>query len=81
MKSKSLNDMTPEEASLHMTTGRLTVGTITQIVDRQFVTSWVARSRGYILSMDDNWKHKSKDAAREYGRRCIEKWKQPKETP
>lgn len=68
---KDIKTMTPDEQARYMSSGRLTTGTITQIENGQFVTYWVARTRGYVVSMDDNWKHKTKEAAREYGRKCL----------
>lgn len=68
---KDIKTMTPDEQACYMSSGRLTTGTITQIENGQFVTYWVARTRGYVVSMDDNWKHETKEAAREYGRKCL----------
>ena len=75
--NKSFDAMTFEEKRTHMTTGRLTVGQITQIENGEFVRYYVARSRGFVLSIDDQWKFKTPEAALSYGKKCISKWKHP----
>lgn len=76
MTHQNFDGMTTREKAAHMTTGKLTIGTITQIEDGEFVQYYVARSRGLVLSIDDDWKFKTPEEARAYGRRCLELWRQ-----
>lgn len=74
--TKSFNEMTMLERANFLTTGKLTIGTIHQFIDGKFVTFYVARCRGFILSMNDSWKFDSPKEARAYGEQCLDTWKQ-----
>jgi ribosomal protein S1 len=50
MKKVNLDEMTKDERAQYFATGRVTVGTITQITDKSLVTNFVGKLRGRIVS-------------------------------
>lgn len=68
--------MTRDERFVHMATAnRVTVGTITQLVDGKLKTSFVAKVRGVIVSDNGEWKFETPEEAQKFGRGLLEHWK------
>ncbi len=69
--------MTKDEQFEYMATAnRVTIGTVSQILNRNFVTSYVAKVRGIIVSNDGKFKFDTVDAARIFGWSILLGWKE-----
>jgi hypothetical protein len=66
MRKLNLDEMTKEERAQYFATGKVTIGTITQLLDKSLSTSFVGKLRGRIVSdpKSDVYKWDNKDDAR-----------------
>jgi hypothetical protein len=65
---------TAEKAAHYATAPRVTAARITQIQDGRFVSSWVGKLRGMVVSdINDNYKHPTREAALECARNFRER--------
>ena len=69
---KKIEDMTRRQRAEYLLSGKLKVDRITQYLDGQFISYYVARCRGFVLSIDDFWKFNTPEAARAYGEKCFD---------
>jgi len=59
----------------YFATGRVTVGTITQVFDHYLKKSYVAKIRGIIVGNEGEYKHETPEAARKYGQEVLDQWR------
>lgn len=72
--------MTHDERAEYMSTAnRVTTGTITQIVDKDFVTSHVAKVHGIVVSDGGKFKFATADEARVFGWSILLGWKKKRQ--
>jgi len=55
---------------------RVTIGTITQVFEKDLKRFYVAKIRGIIVSDGENYRHTTKKAARAFGQKILEGWKE-----
>lgn len=78
-QARLIEAMTPEHKAAYLATGRVTVGTISQVVKNEegknvFKTWYVAKIRGVVVGNDGEYKHDTSEAALKYGREVLEQW-------
>ena len=54
----------------------VTVGEISQVVDDQIKVFYVAKVHGVIISDEGGYRHETREAAREHGKKILSRWKE-----
>lgn len=73
---RKIEAMSPAEKEAYFSTAhRVTVSTITQVLDNRLKVSWVAKIRGVVVGNRDEFKHETSEAAMKYGREVLAQWR------
>lgn len=76
MAKKSKTDGMSRKLKLaYFSTGRVTVGTITQVFDNDLKKFYVAKIRGVIVGNEGEYKHETPEAAKAYGKEVQDGWR------
>ena len=73
--NRVIEGMSRELKLAHFSTGRVTVGTITQVFDNHLKKFYVAKIRGVIVGNEGEYKHETPEAARAYGKEIQARWR------
>jgi len=73
--NRVIESMSRELKLAHFSTGRVTVGTITQVFDNRLKKFYVAKIRGVIVGNEGEYKHETVEAARAYGKEIQARWR------
>lgn len=79
-QARKIEKMTPELKSAYLASGRVTVGTISDVVKNSegrnvFKTWYVAKIRGVTVGNTGEYKHETYESARQYGGEVLVKWR------
>jgi hypothetical protein len=72
---KKIANMSRDLKLAYFSTGRVTVGTITQVFDNHLKRFYVAKIRGVIVGNEDEYKYETADAARQHGQEVMDHWR------
>ena len=72
---RKIEGMSRELKLAYFSTGRVTVGTITQVFDNHLKKSYVAKIRGIIVGNEGEYKHDTPEAALKYGQEVLSQWR------